>query len=117
MDAAPDSWLDSLNAQQRVAATFGFPQQLPLTDLIQLVRDNFRRKIPPVDEKLPGVKGVPSAIKKRRRGPSALNNSTLLEELKAFGNGPTGFGGGPKGLPAGVAATLRALAVVQCPCA
>jgi len=65
-------------------------------------------RVPPVEEKSPGVIGVLFALKKMRLGPSELNNSTVFVELKGFGNGPKGFGGAPKGLAAGVAATPKA---------
>src|SRR5580765_7806633 len=62
------------------------------------------RTVPPVDEKFPGVIGDPSALKKTRRGPSEVNNSTPLVALKGFGNGPVGKPA-EKGAAAGVAAT------------
>ena len=59
---------------------------------------------PPVDEKLPPVIALPSALKKIRRGPSELNVSTELAALKGNGYGPAGQD--PQNLVnAGVAAT------------
>src|SRR5947199_5275706 len=59
------------------------------------VISGFDSTVPPVDEKFPGVRGVPSALKKNRRGPSELNVSTESVELNALGYAA----------PAGVAAT------------
>src|SRR5437867_2445485 len=79
------------------------------------VMSGFCRTIPPVAVKFPGVKGDPSGLKNRRRGPSEVNNSTLLAVLNGLGNGPTGFGGGPAGKKAGAAATLKAFAAAEWP--
>jgi len=67
----------------------------------------FWRGSPPVDEKLPGVIAAPSGLKKTRRGPSELKDSTglTLPPLKAFG----------KELLALTAATLKAAAAAECP--
>ena len=46
------------------------------------VRSGFCNTRPPVEEKFPGVIGVPSASKKIRRGPSELNVSTDSVPLK-----------------------------------
>src|SRR5215467_6527069 len=62
------------------------------------------RTVPPVEEKFPGVIGDPSALKMMRRGPSEVNSSTPLVELKGLGNGPVGKPA-EKGAAAGVAAT------------
>src|ERR1051326_3483805 len=62
--------------------------------------------MPPVAEKFPGVYGVPSAWKNKRRGPSDVKVSLTLVPLKGLGKGPT----------AGVAATLNASAAALWPC-
>src|SRR5215510_9801129 len=80
------------------------------------VMSGFWRRRPPVAETSPGVISVPSAWKKMRRGPSELNSSTVLDELKGFGNGPVGLGAGPKDVAAGVAAQPKALAAELWPC-
>src|SRR2546428_4595540 len=41
---------------------------------------------PPVDDRFPGVIAAPLPLKKIRRGPSELNVSTVLLELKTSGN-------------------------------
>ena len=61
----------------------------------------FWRTVPPVDEKFPGVIGLPSAWKNTRLGPSELKVSTTFEELNGFGNGPIAalFWRGPQESP------------------
>ena len=59
------------------------------------VMSGFCRTAPPVEVKLPGVIGVPSALKNTRRGPSEVNRSGCCAVVNGFGNGPLGFGGSP----------------------
>src|ERR1017187_10545703 len=73
------------------------------------VKSGFSSTLPPVELKLPGVMGVPSGLKNIRRGPSELNFSTTLPELKADGYGPVGSPA-PKAVAAGVAATVKEFA-------
>src|SRR5262249_56553183 len=70
------------------------------------VMSGFWRNRPPVEEKSPGVIAAPAGSKKMRRGPSELKSSTLLFALNGLGKGPVGLGAAPKGVAAGVAATL-----------
>jgi len=74
----------------------------------------FWRRVPPRDEKLPGVIGVPSISKKTRRGPSELKGSTTFVALKAFGYGPLGLSA-PSPVVAGVAATENACLAMEWP--
>src|SRR5262249_48286648 len=60
------------------------------------VTSGLDRTAPPVWVKLPGVIGVPSAVKNTRRGPSEGNRSGLLLRLNRFGNGPARVGGGAR---------------------
>src|SRR3954462_8328791 len=71
------------------------------------------RTVPPLEVKLPGVIGAPFARKNTRRKPSELNVSTLLDPTNVVVHGPID----PAPAQAGVAATLKVLAVpvVACP--
>src|SRR6185295_12337440 len=61
----------------------------PVTDTPSAaVMSGFWRKVPPVDEKLPGVIAVPFSRKKILRGPSELKVSETLAAVKGPGNGP-----------------------------
>ena len=55
----------------------------------------FCRTSPPVEVKLPGVIGVPSGLKKTRRGPSEVKRSGCWRAVNASGNGPAGLAGSP----------------------
>src|SRR4030095_1704512 len=68
------------------------------------VMSGFCSSCPPVDEKLPGVIGLLSALKNIRLGPSDVNNSLSCDEVKRPGKGPAGLPGAD-GLCAGAAAT------------
>src|SRR5438309_2052029 len=50
------------------------------------VISGFCNSRPPVDDRFPGVIAAPLPLKKIRRGPSELNVSTVLLELKTEGN-------------------------------
>ncbi len=69
------------------------------------VMSGFWRTVPPVDEKFPGVIGVPPGVKNIRRGPSELKVST------GFVTPPTKAAGAE--LATSVAATLKALAAPE----
>ena len=69
-------------------------------------RSGFGRTVPPVEEKSPGVIGVPFASKKNRRGPSELNVSTSSPPAKTP---PT-----PIAPATSSAATAKALAAAAC---
>ena len=80
--------------QPAIAAAWGaaalVPEEgeKPLTEVVTpsaAVMSGLLRTAPPVDEKFPGVIGVPSALKNTRRGPSLLKISTTLLELKTLG--------------------------------
>src|SRR5262245_60433268 len=74
----------------------------------------FCSNCPPVEEKLPGVMALLSALKNMRRGPSDVNSSLNCDEVKRPGKGPDGLPVA-KGLLAGAAATEYPLAHELCP--
>src|SRR5260370_23545515 len=70
-------------------------------------RSGFWGKVPPLEEKFPGVNGEPSGLKNTRRGPSELNCSTGLALPPLNGLG--------KSVVALTAATLKAAATPEWP--
>src|SRR5262245_24962116 len=66
--------------------TGGMNPPAPLTDTLSAaVKSGFCRTVPPVEDRFPGVIAAPSCVKKMRRGPSELVDSTGRPLLKGPG--------------------------------